>query len=192
MEQRAAKPLTHTFFSTSVKKILELPTASERGILYDDGSGHSLDTLELGGVLKLAKDEIGHKVDLLGMDACLMSCLEVAYEVKDAAGVVVGSEEPEPVAGWDYSTLLGDLSANPAMGGKELGQRAVARYIESYQNLRSQWPVTQCAVDASRMDEPCQATRYLGAHVEIATRSERVAGNADRGFHRLLKYLMFA
>jgi len=162
MHQRATPGLARTFFSTSVKKILELPTARERAICYDDGSGHSLDTLELGGVLKLAKQEIGHKVDLLGMDACLMSSLEVAYEVKDDASVVVGSEEPEPAAGWDYSTLLGDLSANPAMGGKELGQRAVARYIESYNNLRSQWPVTQCAVDASWIERLCQAFDALG------------------------------
>ena len=162
MEQRAAvKPLARTFFSRSLKKILQLPTAEDRAICYDDGSGHSLDTLELGGVLKLVKEEIGHKVDLLGMDACLMSCLEVAYEVKDQAGVVVGSEEPEPGAGWDYSTLLRDLTAKSTMGGMELGQRTVARYIESYQNQPSQWPVTQSAVDTSRIDEPCQALDNL-------------------------------
>jgi hypothetical protein len=161
MNHRAAQPIARTFFSTSVKEILSRPTERERAILSDDGTGHSLDTIELGRVLKLARKEVGRKIDLLAMDACLMSTLEVAYEVSDDVGVVVGSEEPEPGAGWDYSTLLSDLTANPAMDAAELGRKAVACYIESYQKLTAQWPVTQCAIDASRIDGLCQAVDAL-------------------------------
>ena len=39
-------------------------------------------------------------IDLLGMDACLMSTLEVAYQTRANAVNVVGSEELEPGDGW--------------------------------------------------------------------------------------------
>lgn len=161
MNHRAVQPIARAFFATSVKKILDLPSEKARAICCDDGSGHSLDTIELGRVLELAKKEVGRKIDLMGMDACLMSTLEVAYEVRDTAGVVVGSEETEPGAGWDYAALLQDLAANPAMDGKELAQKAVARYIESYKRSQSQWPVTQSAFDASRIEDVCRAVDGL-------------------------------
>ena len=161
MTHRAAQPLARTFFRTSVEKILSLPTERERMICSDDASGHSLDTIELGRVVGLAKREIGHEVDVLGMDACLMSTLEVAYQLKDTARIVVGSEQTEPGAGWDYATLLGDLAAEPSMDAAQLGRRAVGRYIESYKTMMNQWPVTQCAVETARVDGLCVAVDAL-------------------------------
>jgi hypothetical protein len=162
MNRYTSRKLARTFFTPSVKTILSLPSKQERAICSDDGSGHSLDTIELGRLLKLVKKEIGHKLDLLGMDACLMSNLEVAYQVQNEAAVVAGSEELEPGAGWDYSTLLGDLARKPAMEGRDLGERVVARYVESYRNLRGQWPITQCAVDTQRLGDFSQAIDALG------------------------------
>jgi hypothetical protein len=152
MNHRANQSIAHAFFTRSVRKVLTLPTENERAICSDDGSGHSLDTIELGGLLKLATQEIGQKIEQLGMDACLMSTLEVAYEVQGEVRVVVGSKELEPAAGSDYSTLLHDLTQKPGMDGQELGRQAVTRCIESYQYLRRQWPVTQCAIDASHIE----------------------------------------
>lgn len=59
----------------------------------DDGTGHSLDTIELGKVLAKATVVLGQPIDLLGMDACLMSSLEVAYQVQPYVHCLVGSEE---------------------------------------------------------------------------------------------------
>lgn len=161
MNVRAAQPIARAFFSTTVKEVMGSPTERQRAICCDDGSGHSLDTIELGRVLKLAKTAIGHKIDLLGMDACLMSTLEVAYEVRGEAAIVVGSEETEPGAGWDYATLLRELAAEPTMDVKQLGQRAVATYIASYEASQNQWPVTLCAVDTAQIEGPCKAVDAL-------------------------------
>jgi hypothetical protein len=161
MTHRASQRIGRTFFRTSVEKILSDPSEQTRAILADDDTGHSLDTIELGNVLKLAKNEIGHSVDLLGMDACLMCTLEVAYQVMGDAGVLVGSEQTEPGAGWDYATLLGDLTANPTMDARELGKQAVTRYISSYKSEQSQWPVTQCALDSSQIAGLCDTVDAL-------------------------------
>lgn len=138
--------LGRSIFSTTVVEVLSQGSAGDRAIASDDGTGHSLDTIELNRVVKKVHEEvIDEPLELLGMDACLMSNLEVAYEVEKHAKVVVGSEELEPGDGWPYTKIIQDLNKNPDMDGAQLGEVVVNRYIESYQDLEDQWPVTQCA-----------------------------------------------
>jgi hypothetical protein len=87
------------------------------------------------------------------MDACLMSNLEVAYEVRDDVTNLVGSEELEPGAGWPYSEILSDLQAKPGMDGAQLGQVVVKRYVDSYRDAQDVWPITQCAVATAQIDK---------------------------------------
>ena len=99
--------------------------AGERAIASDDGTGHSLDTIELNRVVKKVHEEvIGEPLELLGMDACLMSNLEVAYEVEKHAKVVVGSEELEPGDGWPYTKILQDLNKNAGHGRRRSSARS--------------------------------------------------------------------
>lgn len=146
---RAAQEIGRSLFKPSVAEVLALPTAEDRAIASDDGSGHSLDTIELNRVLKKAhEDVLKEPFELLGMDACLMSNLEVAYEAEKHVLNIVGSEELEPGDGWPYTQILTDLTKNPDMSGAQLGEVVVQRYVASYRNRRDQWPVTQCAVSA--------------------------------------------
>ena len=134
---------------------------------------------------------LGRPVDLLGMDACLMSCLEVAYQAEKDVRAVVSSEELEPGDGWPYEKILADLRSNPTLDGAGLGRVVVKRYVESYKHSEAMWPVTMCAihsagiepfataVDAFTMalrrvikDDDVDATRLLRAH----TRSARFDG----------------
>ena len=142
-----------SLFSTTVMKMLELPTASARAIAFDDGTGHAVDTIELNRVLKHAHDDVlGAPFDLLGTDACLMSNLEVAYEAEKHLRAMVASEELEPGDGWPYTKILQDLGKNPDMDGAALGQVVVKRYIESYKKQEDQWPVTMCTVRSGGID----------------------------------------
>src|SRR5690349_13087120 len=99
-------------FSTTQERLLERPSTN-RGIAYDDGAGDCLDNQELKRVVASAHRLLGQKVDVVGMDACLMTMLEVAYQLRDHAKVLVGSEELEPGPGWPHAAILGDLSKNP-------------------------------------------------------------------------------
>jgi Clostripain family len=143
---RSNQKIARAVFGTTVQGVLRLGDQHERAIASDDGTGHSLDTIELDRVLAKGHEELGKPFDLLGMDACLMSTLEVAYQARANALNVVGSEELEPGDGWPYAAILKDLAARPAMDGAKLGEVVVKRYIQSYANRRRMWPVTQCAI----------------------------------------------
>ena len=189
---RAASELGRSLFRPTIETALTLPSAGARAIASDDGTGHSLDTLELGEVLAKAHKVLGRPLDLLGMDACLMSCLEVAYQCADDVRAVVSSEELEPGDGWPYDKILADLRSNPGMDGASLGRVVVKRYIEAYKTRTEQWPVTMCAVHSAELepfadtldaftmalrraikDDDVDAARLLRAH----SRSARFEGD---------------
>lgn len=150
---RSTQKVARTLFTSTVKEILTLPSARQRGIASDDGSGHSLDTVEFGRVLALADEALGGPLALLGMDACLMSTFEVAFQVRDHVQTVVGSEELEPGDGWPYTQVLTELTAHPAMTGGELGRVVVDAYVDSYRDRQNQWPVTQAAVSTAYLED---------------------------------------
>jgi hypothetical protein len=159
---RARQPgMARALFSTTLKKIIGTDGRLQREILADDGTRHSLDTVELGNVCKALHDELGRPIDLLGMDACLMSNLEVVYQVREHVTHIVGSEREEPGAGWPYELVLADLAANPDMGSAELGDVIVRRYIESYGDQEDQWPVTQSSVATDGVEAVGRAVEKL-------------------------------
>jgi hypothetical protein len=135
-----------------------VPT-QRRGIAYDDGSGDCLDNRELKQVLAHAHRVLGRPVDVLGMDACLMTMLEVAYQLRDHARILVGSEEVEPGAGWPYAAVFGDLTARPTMTASELAATIVCRYAEYY---GADGPdATQSAIDLGKLDDLVHAVDSL-------------------------------
>jgi hypothetical protein len=69
------------------------------------------------------------KFELIGMDACLMSHLEVYSALAPHTRYVVSSQETEPALGWAYTGFLTALENNPGMDGAELGRQIVASYI---------------------------------------------------------------
>ncbi len=91
------------------------------------------------------------KLEIIGMDACLMGHLEVMSALAPHAYYTIVSQETEPALGWAYTSFLGDLVSNPDMGGAELGQAVVTSYIQEDQRIldnqaRAEWvgrsPVT--------------------------------------------------
>lgn len=158
---RAAAKLRRSLFHSARRQILELPPQL-RGICYDDGSSDCLDNKELKGVLQAMSRLTGKKVDVVGMDACLMTNLEVAYQVKDFARFLVGSEETEPGDGWPYHTVLKELVDAPEMAPQAVGKRIVDRYIESYDKPGPfDQDVTQAVLDLERLGDLVQAVDAL-------------------------------
>jgi len=163
---RAATSLNRTFFRTSLEQVFALPTSLEREICSDDGTSHSLDTIEMGKVLDIIQDTLEQPLDLLGMDACLMNNLEVAYQAAPNVRYLVASEDLEPNDGWPYDTILQKLVDNPDMTTADLGTIIVEDYLKSYEDYVASGHrnVTQAAVDLSSMrsavplistDAPC-------------------------------------
>jgi Clostripain family len=75
------------------------------------------------------------KFELIGLDACLMSHIEV-YDVLAAhARYAVASQEVEPALGWAYTGFLSELAQNPDLSGADLGRAIVKSYIEDDQRI---------------------------------------------------------
>jgi Clostripain family/Bacterial pre-peptidase C-terminal domain len=99
------------------------------GIAQDESSGNNLLELkEVSGALSNLPDTI----DILGTDACLMGMTEFAYQIRNNASILVASEELIPYTGWNYNTILSDLTANPWMGVNQLSNTIVRHYEQQY------------------------------------------------------------
>jgi hypothetical protein len=149
--------LSRSLFRTTPKKILSQPNEA-RAIAIDCGSHDYLDNQELRSAIASGMGK-GRKLDVLGMDACLMNMLEVAYELKDVANFQVGSEQTEPGQGWPYSPILKQLAAKPAMAPADLAKLIVAQYRKSY--VSGGIDTTQSALDLSRISAAASAVDAL-------------------------------
>jgi hypothetical protein len=167
---------SRALFSNTLQHIVSEIVQNQRAILFDDTSADFLDNHELKRVLNVVCQKIGSQLDLLGFDACLMNMLEVIYQVRDTARIVVGSQETEPGNGWPYDTLLEKLVQQPSMSAFTLGGEIVKTYLDYYQTNYPQFPTTQSAVDASRIEPLAKAVGELGSVLssllgETSTRS---------------------
>ena len=134
--------MKRAIFRTSIEKGL-----TTRGIAFDDNARDFLDSMEMKRVFASVTKKLGRKIDVLGMDACLMNMFEVNYQMRDAALFFVGSEEVEPGDGWPYNTVLSTLAEDPLMTPRSLSTAIVDKYIRSY---RAADNVTQSACDMTR------------------------------------------
>jgi len=76
-----------------------------------------------------------HQFELFGMDACLMSMLEVYNGIAPYAHYAVASQETEPGLGWAFTSFLSDLVAQPEMSGADLGRAIVENYVIEDQRI---------------------------------------------------------
>jgi len=120
-----------------------------KDIAWDDTSGRDKITMpELENALSAINAQIGKKIDIVGMDACLMAMTEVAYQIKDYTDILIASEENVPGDGWSYDAILGELVANSLISSEQFAADIVDKYIFSYPYNN----VTQSAIDLSYMD----------------------------------------
>jgi hypothetical protein len=122
-----------------------------RGILFNEQSRTYMTNQLLSSALSQIKTTVlnGKKIDLIGMDACLMAMVEIAYQTKDYADVLVASEEVELAHGWHYAPFLNILSKE-ILSPAQLAQSIVLTY-EHYYKERVQF-FTQSAINLGQMD----------------------------------------
>ncbi len=91
---------------------------------------------ELDQALGIARGQTGiDKFDLIGMDACLMSQIEVYAALQPHGRVAVASEEVEPSLGWAYAGFLDVLTSNPGITPEDVGKLIVQSYIQEDQRI---------------------------------------------------------
>ena len=115
----------------------------EIAIAVDDSAKDFLDNIELQKALNVSV-----KIDVLGFDACLMGMFEIAYQLRDHAQVVVGSQYVEPATGWDYPRILEEL--NHEGDSQVMGRELVQFYADYYE--RESHDVTQSAYNLEMVE----------------------------------------
>ena len=120
----------------------------EKSISLDDETGHEISITRVKDALLQTGG-----VHLLMADACLMQMASVAYELKDQAEVMVGSEESEPGVVERYVRFLSALDAEPSQTTEAFAAEIVRSYRDYFQSAGypKDMQVTQSALRLKKM-----------------------------------------
>jgi Clostripain family len=124
---------------------------------------NSFTSFELKDAFNEIEEILGHKVAILGMDACLMSMAEIAKQVSGSVELMVASEEAIPNKSWPYDRILRKLveATNEKPVTKEsLARLMIDEYIDHYQGADD--PVTLSACRLDKIDDLAEALDGLG------------------------------
>ena len=106
---------------------------------------------------ELTKEEIerktteilGQKLSFLGFDSCVMGMLEVGYQFKSVADIIVASEGSIPNAGWTYAQILGIL----ANSHRETNVSDIARdFVIAFIRRQDSYTIGGVTVDLAAWD----------------------------------------
>ena len=75
------------------------------------------------------------KFDLIGLDVCLMSQMEVYSALAPYAHYVVASEETEPGVGWAYEAFLSKMVYDPETSTADIAKNIVETYLTADQRI---------------------------------------------------------
>lgn len=126
---------------------------------------------ELESALDMATDGGSDPIDLIGFDACLMSTIEVAYQIAPYGSRLLASEITEPNFGWDYS-VLGSLTSDPFMDIDEISSELIDGYIEQGDTISSRRSMSLSLTNLSKIDKVVDDIDSLSNTVNSAGPSE--------------------
>ncbi len=154
--------------SSSSKKKLEKYLL--KGILFNEQTRNYMSNEDLANALNEIKTVLlkNNKIDILGMDACLMAMVEVGYQTRQFAHYLVASEEAELAHGWDYAALCEILSKN--LSPAQVAQNIVLAYELCYKNKIQFY--TQSAIDLTHMDELKKSIDELACNIILCKNTD--------------------
>lgn len=126
------------------------------GMCADEDGRDQLTLPELSGVLAKCQDVLQGRLEIIGMDACLMSTAEAAAELAPHAKLLIASEEAAPTDGWRYDQLVEELERRPDAKLEELSRAVVDSYRKQFeegedQHLRAALSITLSVISLARM-----------------------------------------
>jgi len=118
------------------------------GCCWDETSGNdNMNLTEMRSAFAEINAFLGRPLDMIGFDACLMGMTEVAYEIRDYAGIMVASENAEPSSGWPYDAIVAQLAETPEMDPAQFATYIVDGYYASHATTG----YTMAALDLSKI-----------------------------------------
>ncbi|MEZ4771314.1 MAG: clostripain-related cysteine peptidase [Caldilineales bacterium] len=114
-----------------------------------DAAAIFADDARLAEIMQTGNEGALRRLAVIGMDACLMSMIEVQYQVRQFADVMVSSQEVEPIDGWPYTEILTRLASAPSTAPADFSKLVVEEYERFYFSKNT----TLSAVDLGTMAE---------------------------------------
>ncbi len=156
-------------------------------IAEDETSGG--DIMYMDEVQQAISSALGSSMlDIIGIDACLMGTVEIAYEFRNLADYYAASPASEWGYGWDYSELFGSGLFNTAgdiPSAQELAVEIVTQFQASTSS--STYQNTMTAVDLSYVDELKTAIDALAAALYNAGEQSNIETYRDEALYYYAK-----
>ncbi len=130
-----------------------------RAFSYDDQYGTSIKTWQTDEAL------MGHTFDIIAWDASLMQMMEVAYEARDYADFIVGSEESPPADGYPYDDVFRPFRDNPDASTSNLTKAFVDGMLNHPPYATRK--ITQSSIDTSELGNVATALSALADQLII-------------------------
>ena len=118
------------------------------GTDWSSGNVLSVANGDLQRALATAYEFTGKRIDLFAFDACLMQQIEVAFELRKYARVLLAPQSIMPLAGFRYDELLQALHTNPSTAATTLAQSIINSTVSNYTGVQ---PIALSAVDLTKI-----------------------------------------
>ena len=142
----------------------EYPASRNILLFWDHGGGPAYgfgldefqddwDTLNVDEMVKALKG-CGTHFDFIGMDCCIMSCLEVAYPLRNYCDYMILSEDFESCLGWYYTGWLEALYDDTSISTYDLGKIIIDDMVSKNEHDRFKGDRSILAlIDSSRIEK---------------------------------------
>ncbi len=134
------------------------------------------------GIPRLGRILAGTSIEILGLDSCQMSSVEVGYEVRSSVPYLIASEGPVLSTGWPYRQVLTSVAENRARSTEAVARAVAESYLGFYRDYEMAGLSTDIAVsDLSRIGLVAEAVGAL-ARAMIAPLAELANDGLEEAF----------
>jgi Clostripain family len=197
-ETRAYQDEVYDFVNNCIREVGERGAEHLMLIMSGHGSGaasgqflrsdnkKALDVMNLDELLERINSKLlgGNKIDILGLDSCLMSMTEIAYAAHDQVKVMIGAEGYEPIAGWPYAKILACVD-EAGDDVKLLARQIVGDYVDHYRVFQAaNVSVDQAACDLSESVTLMEAIKRLSGRLGAWMKEFRERRTSESAFIR--------
>ncbi len=118
------------------------------------------------------------KLDLIGLDACLMASFETAQALAPVTHIMVASEELAPGRGWNYDELSKALVQKPTMNGYDLGRAIIDAYTIHFRESKDPMARSEAVGTTLSM---LNLDQFAPLQAAVSTLGDRCAASLHKG-----------
>jgi hypothetical protein len=120
------------------------------GTDWSSGNVLSIANGDFRKALATAYEYTDQRIDLFVFDACLMQQIEVAFELRPYARVLLAPQSVMPLAGLRYDEILQDLHANPTIAATDIAHAIIRSTVDNYRDVQ---PVAISAINLQGIND---------------------------------------